>query len=287
MNKKFLFTYLVITALFSNAQNVNNSPKGEYLGQETPGLTAKLFAHDFISTDKSEKAASMHPNENEFYFTREREDGLTKIMFSKIIDEKWTLPESLPIPNQESFRAFVTKDGSRMFFASIDLINEEDTRREYNIWVMDREGDTWKNPRPLDSRINTQDALEMHPSVADDGTLYFKRFNFQDETEQIFYSNWKDGQYERAKPFEADLGSFAEDPFISPDKSYVIFNPSGPTKFGSMHISFRDKEGKWSTPKDMGLNGELPSLSPDRKYLFFIRKDDVYWIDANIIETLR
>ncbi|MEO9482046.1 MAG: hypothetical protein ABJG47_01285 [Ekhidna sp.] len=287
MNKIFLYLFLILAASFTNAQKTNISLEGEYMGQETPDLTAKLFAPDFISTDNSEKAASFHPNGKEFYFTREGEEGLTKIMFSKIIDTKWSLPEALPIPNQESFRAFVTKDGSRMFFASIDLVDEQDSRREYNIWVMDREDSTWKNPRPLDSHINTPDALELHPSVADDGTLYFKRFSFQDETEKIFYSEWKDGQYLQAKPFEADLGSFAEDPFISPDESYVIFNPSGPTKFGSMHISFRDDKGNWTTPKDMGLNGELPSLSPDRKYLFFIRNNDVYWVDAKIIENFR
>lgn len=54
-----------------------------------------------------------------------------------------------------------------------------------------------------------------------------------------------------------------------------------------MHISFKDDTGNWSTPKDMGLNGELPSLSPDGKYLFFIKNDDVYWVDAQIIESLK
>ena len=94
--------------------------------------------------------------------------------------------------------------------------------------------------------------------------------------------------YQQAKPFEVDLESYTEDPFISADESYVIFNPAGPKKFGPMqHISFREDNGKWSIPEDIGLNGELPSLSPDRKYLFFIRNDDVYWVSTKIIEDLK
>lgn len=178
---------LLITTLSASAQK-----GGEYIDPEKPDLSARLFAPDFISTDNAEKAAFFHPNGKEFYFTREGEDGFTHIMFSKRDGSTWTAPEVLPIPNKESFRAFVTKDGLRMYFASIDSINEQDSRREYNIWVMDRANDGWENPRPLGAEINTPDALEMHPSVADDGTLYFKRLNFQDETEKIFYAEWKD-----------------------------------------------------------------------------------------------
>ena len=287
LSKKYLFLSFIIAGLSAHAQNGNVPLKGEYMGQETPGLTAKLFAPDFISSSNPEKAVFLHPGGKELYFTRAGKDGLTNIMFSKLVGKEWTTPEKLPIPNKESFRTFVTKDGSKMYFASIDLIDEQDARREYNIWVAERDGEVWRDPRPLGSEINTPDALEMHPSVADDGTLYFKRFNFQDETEKIFYAEWKDGKYLPAKAFEANLGSFAEDPFIAPDESYVIFNPAGPEKFGPMHISFIEDDGNWSTPKDMGLSGELPSLSPDRKYLFFIRNDNVYWVDAKVIEQLR
>ncbi len=286
INRSFIPIFSAILTFGLHAQS-NSKFEDEYLGQKKPGISPEIFAPEIISSSYSEKSAFLHPNGKEFYFSREGKEGLTNIMFSRFDGKEWSQPEILPIPNKESFRAFVTKDGSRMYFASIDLTNEQDSRMEYNLWVAERDGDTWKDPEPLGSEVNTADALEMHPSLANDGTLYFKRFNFKDETEKIFYSEWKNGRYSQAIPFEAELGSFTEDPFISPDESYVIFNPSGPEKFGSMHISFRSDEGNWSKPRDMQLSGELPSLSADGEYLFFIRNNDVYWVDAKIIESFR
>lgn len=285
--KKLVLLSLIAISVLATAQTQETTLSGDYLIKETPGLTPEVFAPGFISTDKMERSLFFHPDGKEIYFTREGDQGLTNIMVTRLDGVTWSEPEALPIPNKESFRAFVSKDGKRLFFASIDLIDEQDSRMEYNIWVSDRSGGSWKDPQPLGPEINTTNALEMHPSVSDDGTLYFKRFNFMDETEKIFYSEWKDTKYQQAQPFEADLGSFAEDPFISPDESYLIFNPSGPEKFGAMHISFKDEKGNWSKPQDMGLGGELPSLSPDGKYLFFIKNNDVYWVDAKIVETFR
>ena len=112
MNKKYLFLSLIGATLYANAQNGDISSESEYVGQEKPGLTAKLFAPDFISTSSSEKAIFLHLHGNECYFTRGGKDGLSKIMFTKLIGTEWTTPEILAIPNNESFRTFVTKDSS-------------------------------------------------------------------------------------------------------------------------------------------------------------------------------
>ncbi len=60
-----------------------------------------------------------------------------------------------------------------------------------------------------------------------------------------------------------------------------------------LFISFR-KEGKWQLPIKFGpeINSDMierfPYVSPDGKYLFFVRGfGDIYWIDAAIIEKMK
>jgi len=60
-----------------------------------------------------------------------------------------------------------------------------------------------------------------------------------------------------------------------------------------LYASFRTATGAWGTPIDLSqrLNlpeGEmLPTLSPDRRYLFFCNRWDIYWVSAKIIDELR
>ena len=91
---------------------------------------------------------------------------------------------------------------------------------------------------------------------------------------------------------------------------------------GDLFISFKDKNGKWTEPINMGENvnasysGEgCPMVSPDGKYFFFSggkinykkyidepisysdkmqilsnpgnMSEDIFWIDAKIIENLK
>lgn len=64
-----------------------------------------------------------------------------------------------------------------------------------------------------------------------------------------------------------------------------------------LYISFRSLGGTWSPPRNMGpdINSDkrdfCPMVTPDGKYLFFSSKrldaGDIFWVDANVIETLR
>lgn len=288
-NVFFVAVSLLIFSLDIQAQSPSGEMKGEYMDQKKPGLTSKIFAQGFISTKEySEISAFFHPNGKEFYFTRRRaENENFAIMISKFAGGKWSKPLSLL--EGEGMVPVITKDGRKLYYSSIEVTDENDSKMEPNLWVMERQGNSWGDPKPLGSEVNTPDKAEWFPSIADDGTLYFKRSNFMEGTENIYFAEVKNESYQKAKPFEASFASeyFTEDPFMAPDESYVIFSPGGPKLFGPMHISFRDDQGNWTLPKNMGLEGTLPSLSPDQKYLFFIKNEDVYWVDAQVIENLR
>lgn len=100
--------------------------------------------------------------------------------------------------------------------------------------------------------------------------------------------------------------SFSEgDTFVSPDESYLIVTSRRPGGFGEgdLYISFRDGDGGWSEPVNLGetINSVqldfCPMVTPDGKYLFFSRRwgatwDDttrceIYWVDARVLERFR
>ena len=114
----------------------------------------------------------------------------------------------------------------------------------------------------------------------------------------LYYSKYENGQYKKPVNLGTPVNSkYTEfNPFIAPDESYLIFTRIGdPDGFGGsdLYISFFKKNEKWSKPLNMGekINSNAwetcPIVSPDKKYLFFNRSSDIYWISAKIIDDLR
>ena len=57
-------------------------------------------------------------------------------------------------------------------------------------------------------------------------------------------------------------------------------------------VDFRAKDGGWSEPRELGeilnMEGNQARISPDGKYVFFVRNDGMaYWVAASIIDRLR
>ena len=139
-------------------------------------------------------------------------------------------------------------------------------------------------------------------------------------------SKYENGKYSEPINLGSQINTeyWENDPYISPDESYIIFqtNRGENHEFGDLYISFKNKNGLWIEPINMGENvnspvsGEgCPWVTPDAKYLFYssIRCDyeyyskepleyetkmqilnspgngseDIYWVDAKIIEKLR
>jgi hypothetical protein len=86
--------------------------------------------------------------------------------------------------------------------------------------------------------------------------------------------------------------------YVSPDESYMIFSGLHKDGFGSLdlYVCFKTKDDKWGTPINMGdqINTEkierFPVVSPDGKYLFFMRHtpgQDIFWVSTKIIDDLR
>jgi hypothetical protein len=82
----------------------------------------------------------------------------------------------------------------------------------------------------------------------------------------------------------------------------MLFNSPREGSFTQLDIwiSFRNQDGSWSDPKNLGktinsgANAILcPTVSPDGKYLFFTKLNlttqtgYVYWVSTNFIDVLK
>jgi hypothetical protein len=134
------------------------------------------------------------------------------------------------------------------------------------------------------------------------GILYFSSSKSGYGKADVHCAKFKEGIFQKSENIGPPVNTeYREnDVFIASDESFLIFVSSDrPDSLGSgdLYISFRKLDGSWTEPVNMGQpinSSELeycPVVSPDGKYLFFTSRrrgnDDIYWMDAMIIDDLR
>jgi hypothetical protein len=313
----------------SSAKSTFLELRGPYLGQEPPGLEPQIFAPGIISTGLATRDVAMTPDGNEFYFAVTL-GGRTMIMVTRQQNGAWTEPVVAPFSGRYlDIEPAISPDGQRFFFLSTrpQAGQEEKSGWVYqDIWVMDREGDSWGEPYNLGPPVNS-DAPEYYPSVTTDGTIYFTREG-EDRVSATWRSRLVDGAYtepEKLGP-EVNCGKNRFNVFVAPDESFAIVPCMGredATGGVDYYVVFRSADDTWSEPINMGNAVNQPdgrewsaSLSPDGKYLFFMSSraygetdvpltsksitdllrlstqpgwgsSDIWWVSAEVIEQLR
>lgn len=270
-----LFSILVISSN-SYSQNVSPDPEGPYLGQKPPGLIPELFAPDLIQTEHREAEAAFSPDLKEFYFRRRGgENKKNTLVVIRYKDNQWV--ESVVPPR--AGEPFISLDGKTLHLGN-----------KYR----DRTNSGWSEVKSLGAPF--KDLPIMRLTVSSKGTYYF------DEASEtpIRYSRLIDGKREEPKTLNIKFAKWNAHPFIAPDESYLIWDDQRESGAGGpdLYVSFRQQDGSWGPAINLGdkINTEFSeaygSVSPDGKYFFFHRgyggdRGDIYWVDAQVIETLR
>jgi len=193
--------------------------------------------------------------------------------------------------------AYFSPDGKEVFFS-----------RDWALWVAEKEGNGWSEPKNLGNVVNFQKRQDA-PSITNNGTLYF--CSMYGDFDGIFRAELSNGLYIKREKlgFGINSGSVNGMSYIAPDESYLIFTSfrSGSIGMSDLYISFRRSDGTWIEPKNMGgkINSEAkegyPNVTVDGKYFFFYSTrvsvlnkhripdgpGNVYWIDAKIIQELK
>ena len=302
--------------------------RGPYLGQNPPAMQAEIFAPNIISTSHEEHICSFTPDGKEVYF-RIMGPPRGGIYFMKEENGRWTKPEFASFLGNYDTNCALSPDGDKMVFSSgMPHDRKGKSLDHWEIWIVERVENDWGDPINLGPPINSMEYSSVCPSIANSGNIYFysatKPGGYGEG--DLWMSEFKNGEYLDPVNLGAPINTefWENDPFIAPDESYLIFQSDreGDHEFGDLFISYKNKDGKWIKPINMGENvnasysGEgCPMVSPDGKYLFFSGmkinynkfidepvsytdkmrilnnpgngSEDIFWIDAKIIEKLR
>jgi tetratricopeptide (TPR) repeat protein len=261
---------------------------GPYLGQTPPGLKPVKFAPGVISTDRvQERDVAMSPDLKEFYFTRQG-----KIQCTRLVNGAWTAPETAPfVGDYLSFEPFVTSDNSRLYYISQRPLAGVGEREPWQIWFVGRTPNGWSEPR----RLTT--GGEFYPSLARDGSMYVTSVD-----NDLYRGIVANDQLQNLERLSDSINTPADEynAFVAPDGNYLLLTSFGygpDYGAGDLYVSFRKPDSSWGRPRNMGFGINTttreycPYVSPDGKYLFFSSRrdgsEDIYWVDAGIIQYLR
>jgi Tol biopolymer transport system component len=270
-----------------------------YFGQKEPKNHPELFAPNLVSKpNRHEFGCTLSKDGSEFYFGVDN-NGVMEIHYSILDEGVWSPQKKLFEYDSISFNdPMLSPDQKRLYFISNQAHGEIRIKDDTDIWYVEREnkGSEWSKPMPLGPAVNS-DLNEYYASFTYDETLYFASKDRSEDAPQyaydIFRSKYKNGGFQKAKklPETINTNRYEADVFIAHDESYMIFcsirkNGLGQ---GDLYISFRDETGNWSESVNMGdsINTEkhelCPFVSPDGKYLFYTRNQDIYWVSTNIL----
>jgi Tol biopolymer transport system component len=277
-----MFVY-VIPALAQEKANDFPVLKGPYLGQKPPGVTPEIFAPGIISTKDHRElgGCAFSPDGKECYFTRAIDNDWVK-MVTRWESEGWTFPE--PVKFSEGFTALyphVTLDNRRIIWIWRGLKKE----RERGIYMSRRTPEGWSEAEYVGSGMMVSSTRDGEMYVTDTAVT----------PNRIVSVKFENGRFTQYIQLKGEIEQYQNEfrsahPCISPDGNYIIFDERG--TFGSLYVSFRNKDNKWGKPIDLTKHGFHPqsgiaTISPDGKYLFFGIKGDTYWVSTKIIEELK
>lgn len=257
-----------------------------YLGQTPPGETPRVFAPGVVSRGNVHGRLVISPDSREIFWTTfDPATFTTQILAVRSAGEAWSKPEAPAFArNGKSQGPVFSRDGTKLFFWV-------DRGESWEARVVARTAEGWSEPQsarvaPRSSASFTRSgdvfySAEMASKVWGSGI-----FTAQDAAEGPMH----------ARPLGPRINiehGIDYTPYVSPDGSFLLFTSNRPAVGDKeeMHlqVSFRDREGEWSTPvRVTEIEARFPSLSPDGKLLFFCGDDgNIYWVAASILEGLR
>src|SRR5437867_352027 len=133
---------------------------------------AEILGEGIISTSQDEFGGSLTPDGKTIYFDRSVPPHYLYTMWeSHLVGDKWQAPELLPSSGQyRDSDPVLSPDGQKLLFVSDRPVDGQD-RHRYEIWMCERKGDNWSEPKNLGPLVNAHS--QYFASMARDGNLYF------------------------------------------------------------------------------------------------------------------
>lgn len=239
-----------------------------------PSDTARMAAPGTISTFMNERDFTMTPAMDQLFFTVNEGPAYAIVTLKRKADG-WTQPRIVSFNSSyHDIEPFVSPDGSKLFFASDRPVTNQDDSKDFDIWVVEKQGIGWGTPENIGHPVNTH-LNEFYPSVAASGNLYFTTHN-----DMIAMAEFRAGAYKKPRllPDSVNTGKGEYNAFIDPQERYLLFSSHGWQQDfgrGDLFVSYRKNDESWTTPHclDGRVNSPridmCPYVTPDGRFLFF------------------
>jgi WD40 repeat protein len=249
-------------------------------GLPSPDRQAQVFLPGLVSSGAQEYGLTVDQGWTELYFTRLAGES-SVIMTSRRRGDLWSEPVAASFSGVENdSHPWLSGSGRSLFFMSLRAL--PGAAESANMWVVQKSPGGWGRARSPGTPLTLQ---VMHaPSVANDGTVYvtgIQRFR-------------RDGDgYQPGERLTPNLSG--SHPAISADQSFLVFSARRSGGWGGkdLYVVFSKGDGSWTDPVNLGgevnsPSGESsPTISSDGRFLFYSRRDEIWWISTEVIEEVR
>ena len=282
-------------------------PGQSFFGQPVPAAEPVKFWPEVLTAEKHPHGQlAFSPDGTGVFWSAMLQDGPEQTIFWSAFDGKtFSRPIVAPFAaaSGNGGPAF-SLDGKRLYFSAELPALGDPPSKATAICYVDKTTSGWTQPVPIEPTVDSQ-MTKGQVSVARSGNIYFSARVLTERTPAIFVFRYLDG---KDSPPERLAGPLAAvpllvDPWVDPDEKFLLVScppPEGPPMRTDIGISYRQADGSWGPPVRLGGSvntpafERFPSLSPDGKYLFFIRslsqqfvgdQAHFYWVDARILEA--
>ncbi|MEL6253931.1 MAG: exo-alpha-sialidase [Bacteroidota bacterium] len=214
--------------------------------------SAALFAAEIVSTALNERDIAINSEGNEIIFTRGNHTyGIRALISIRKLGDSWEEASILPFSGSyHDLEPFFSPDDQKLFFASNRPLPQDSSRKDYNIWYVEKKGDSWSAPIALDTLINTR-GNEFYPAVGESGNLYFTAaYPGHPGGEDIYLSKWENGKYSPPIALDSAVNSpfYEFNAYVSPQEDLIVFSSFGRKDGkggGDLYMSKKNEEGSW------------------------------------------
>ncbi|MEZ4856659.1 MAG: hypothetical protein R2812_09325 [Gelidibacter sp.] len=246
------------------------------------------FLDSIVTQFPNVRDLAMSPNKDEVVFSAQSFMGdVSALMYIKKEENNWSSPQIISFSGQFfDIEPYFSSDGLTLYFASNRPINtSSSTVKDFDIWLVTRKTihEQWSKPVNLGAPINS-DLDEFYPVITQSKNLYFTLDKPElKQKDNIYVSTFNNGTYTTPEPLSNAINSdgYEFNAYVAPDESFLIYtkyNASDGFGSGDLYISHKQKNGGWSTAKNMGntINSDkmeyCPFLDTDSKTLYFTSK---------------
>ncbi|MCK5367437.1 MAG: PD40 domain-containing protein [Cyclobacteriaceae bacterium] len=299
-----LFLLGIICTNCSESDKSLFGTKDAYFGLTPPGLIPEVFAPGIVSdTSWAEHCqVAVSPNGDEIYWSAwtgdyKTEDGsknTEQIFYAKFENGMWTKPKLAEFTKGNPYGLnggpSFSPDGDKLFFYQVKSPWVSSSKKCYSV---EKKNGKWENQLKDVDQPYSSESYNYSPVFTQNGHAYktdrgvILRFSFENDIFTLLDTIVIHKDFQPAWNI-----------YVSPMEDYMIFASRHESGYGDIdvYISFKTQDDKWGTPINMGadINTELrerfPTVSPDGKYLFFMRHtpgQDFFWVSTEIIKNLK